>query len=353
MDLCKKTVIWRNKKMKKQTILFLIAFAILSCDKNSAVVRSGAALGQAEVTAAAGSLSVSVETQGRWNVRIAEGSEWVRTDVEGGAGNAAFTLFYDDNVTIPGDIRRSRRACVVVATKEYGRADTLYLVQHGILPLDFPKVTPAAGPVKVEFEQAPMKTLRILYASADGVDADAVKNWGVSQGYDLIACGNRFLHPAETGGVGLYAITDFSGIRFLTIDLASVAENDRPAAFRQILDENYTPASPSGDWILGGQLYHLSMMQTAWPDTPAWYPADALDSAFDSDRYAWHLNFQDCVWLSSQHWFSTWTSAGGQSWEADYVYVSKSVLPKLSRARLLEKPLAQMEHSPLEIVLNY
>lgn len=339
--------------MKKLSILFLTALVVLSCDKNSALVGPGGALGQAYVTASAGSLSVSVETQGSWNVRVEDGFEWVKTDVFSNVGNAAFTLYYDDNVSVPGSVRRSRRASIVIATQEYGRADTLYLVQQGIVPVDYPKVTPVSGPVQIEFEQAPLKTLRILYASADGVDADAVKNWGVSQGYDLIACGNRFLHPAETGGVGLYAITDFSGIRFLTIDLASVAENDRPAAFRQILDENYTPASPSGDWILGGQLYHLSMMQTAWPDTPAWYPADALDSAFDSDRYAWHLNFQDCVWLSSQHWFSTWTSAGGQSWEADYVYVSKSVLPKLSRARLLEKPLAQMEHSPLEIVLNY
>ena len=248
--------------MKKFSILFLTALVVLSCDKNSALVGPGGALGQAYVTASAGSLSVSVETQGSWNVRVEDGFEWVKTDVFSNVGNAAFTLYYDDNVSVPGSVRRSRRASIVIATQEYGRADTLYLVQQGIVPVDYPKVTPVPGPVQIDFEQAPLKTLRILYASADGVDADAVKNWGVSQGYDLIACGNRFLHPAETGGVGLYAITDFSGIRFLTIDLASVAENDRPAAFRQILDENYTPASPSGDWILGGQLYHLSMMQT-------------------------------------------------------------------------------------------
>ena len=103
--------------------------------------------------------------------------------------------------------------------------------------------------------------------------------------------------------------------------------------------------------MIGGQLYHFSMMQTAYPATPSWYPSDIDASEFDSDRYAWNNNLYDCLWMSERDFVTTWTSETG-SYMADYVYVSRDVLATISEVQRLD-PVYGMTHNPIKITLKY
>ena len=53
---------------------------------------SGDCIGKIELGALAGSLSISLETEGEW--RLETEQDWLRTDTKGRSGNGAFTVYY-------------------------------------------------------------------------------------------------------------------------------------------------------------------------------------------------------------------------------------------------------------------
>ena len=78
------------KSMKKFIYLMIFAVAAISCGKSGLDIESGNVLGEVEVSASAGTFTVSVETVGRWIVKEADNASWISFDVDGGVGNGAF-----------------------------------------------------------------------------------------------------------------------------------------------------------------------------------------------------------------------------------------------------------------------
>ena len=111
--------------------LIIAAAAAVSCDKAELEIASGAVVGEVEVTAAPGRLSVSVETVGRWIVYEADGAPWVSLDVKGGVGFGAFTVSYESNMSSVVDVRAARKARIVVTSEDHAKSDTLNIIQQG------------------------------------------------------------------------------------------------------------------------------------------------------------------------------------------------------------------------------
>ena len=84
--------------MKKYIYMVLLRALLCACTKNVEIIdpySPGSCIGKIELGAAAGSMSVSVETSGDWRVETAD--EWLTIDTKGRTGNGAFTVYYESN----------------------------------------------------------------------------------------------------------------------------------------------------------------------------------------------------------------------------------------------------------------
>lgn len=344
--------------MRRKLIIILAAFAaVISCTKHGMDISSGNVVGEINVTAASGRITVSVETVGRWIVYEADNAEWVKFDVKGGVGKGAFTVSYESNMSSVVDLRSARKARIVVTSEDFAKSDTLNVIQQGFDNSINPSDVVPTKQIVLEWEDVKTKTLTFVYCSADGVDggADALSGW--AQDFDIVACGNRFVKPAVLASSDKkYASYVFEDMNFVSIDLKQEWTSGHEAlydAFTGMIEDTYNAYNSPSKWIIGGQMYHYSMMQTSYPATPSWYPANIEISDFDADRYAWNNNLYDCLWMSERNFVETWTNqTSGESYMADYVYVSRDVLATVYSVEKLDKALG-MEHNPIKITLKY
>ena len=336
--------------MRKYIYVLIIAAAAISCGKSGLDIESGNVVGEIEVSASAGQISVSVETVGRWIVYEADNASWLSFDVQGGVGKGAFTASYQANLSSVVDAKSSRKARIVVTSEDYAKSDTLNIIQMGFYSDIRPSEVKQSEEIVLEYVTPETRTLTIVYCSADGVtDQAALAQWAVQ--FDVVACGNGFIRPA-VGSEDKFAVCTVGDVNFVSADLGQVFnEGKEYEAFVDIIEETYNAQNSPSKWVIGGQLYHFSMMQTAYPATPSWYPSDIDASEFDSDRYAWNNNLYDCLWMSERDFVATWTSETG-SYMSDYVYVSRDVLATISEVQRLD-PVYGMTHNPIKITLKY
>ena len=337
--------------MRKYIYVLIIAAAAISCGKSGLDIESGNVVGEIEVSASAGRISVSVETVGRWIVYEADNVSWLSFDVQGGVGKGAFTASYEANLSSVVDAKSSRKARIVVTSEDYAKSDTLNIIQMGFYSDIRPSEVKPSGDIVLEYVTPETKTLTVVYCSAEGVtDQEALAQW--AEQFDVVACGNSFIRPA-VGSEDKFAVCTVGDVNFVSADLGQVFnEGKEYEAFVDIIEKTYNAQNSPSKWVIGGQLYHFSMMQTAYPATPSsWYPSDIDASEFDSDRYAWNNNLYDCLWMSERDFVTTWTSKAG-SYMADYVYVSRDVLATISQVQKLE-PVHGMTHNPIQITIKY
>lgn len=337
--------------MRKYICVLIIAAAAISCGKSGLDIESGNVVGEIEVSASAGRISVSVETVGRWIVYEADNVSWLSFDVQGGVGKGAFTASYEANLSSVVDAKSSRKARIVVTSEDYAKSDTLNIIQMGFYSDIPPSEVKPSGDIVLEYVTPETKTLTVVYCSAEGVtDQEALAQW--AEQFDVVACGNSFIRPA-VGSEDKFAVCTVGDVNFVSADLGQVFnEGKEYEAFVDIIEKTYNAQNSPSKWVIGGQLYHFSMMQTAYPATPSsWYPSDIDASEYDSDRYAWNNNLYDCLWMSERDFVTTWTSKAG-SYMADYVYVSRDVLATISQVQKLE-PVHGMTHNPVKITLKY
>lgn len=343
--------------MRKFIIYILMTSAVLqSCGKSELGITSGNVVDEIFVSADAGSLSVSVETTGRWLVYEADNADWIKFDVKGGLGKGAFTMSWQSNMSNIVDMKESRKAKVVITSEDHAKSDTLNLVQQGFNSIHQPTQTQEYKDIVLEFEEVQSKTVKVVYCSAEGVeDMKALSEWAGQ--YDVVACGSSFLKPALTSDSDVVVYDAYDGICLVSADFSEIYDADSTRIeferFRELIDVTYNAENSCAKWIIGGQFYHLSMMQTAYDETPQWYPEDVGHEMFASDLYAWNNNLYDCLWMKERRFVSTWTSADdSRSYMADYVYVSRDVLATICSVRMLE-PVLGMRHNPIEITLMY
>lgn len=343
MDL---NFIQNQSSMKKLVYILILAAALMSCSK----IEPGNVVGEVEVTAFAGQLTVSVETVGRWIVKEADDASWVSFDVQGGIGKGAFTVSYEANMSNVVDMKSSRKARIVVTSEDYAKSYTLNIIQQGFYSDITPSVVTPSAEVVLEYVESPARTLSVVYCSADGVsDMEALKQW--ADQFDVVACGNSFLKPVlQTDGA--FAKCSVDDVHFVSADLQQYLEEGTGYdVFRSIVDATYNAYNSPSKWIIGGQLYHYSMMQAGYKSTPSWYPSDMEAEEFDSDSYAWNNNLYDCLWMSERDFVTTWED-DSKSYMADYVYVSRDVLATVCQVQKLEK-VHGMTHNPIKVTLKY
>ena len=339
------------KSMKKFIYLMIFAVAAISCGKSGLDIESGNVLGEVEVSASAGAITVSVETVGRWIVKEADNASWISFDVEGGVGNGAFTVSYQANLSSVVDAKSSRKARIVVTSEDYAKSDTLNIIQMGFYSDIRPSQVNPSPEIVLEYVTPETKTMTVVYCSAEGVtDQDALAQW--AEQFDVVACGNGFIKPAAQSG-NLYTVCTVDGVNFVSTDLGqSYADGREYEEFCKLIEQTYNAQNSPSKWVIGGQLYHYSMMQAAYNSAPLWYPFDIDEAVFDSDRYAWNNNLYDCLWMSERDYVNTWTSSEGKSYMADYVYVSRDVLATISGVQKLDK-VHGMTHNPIKVTLKY
>lgn len=335
--------------MRRIISLVILLAAAAGCTKETSL-EGGQLIGEINVTAASGSVSVSVETTGRWKVYEAEESGWIGFDVEGGVGKGAFTVYYESNMSDVVTLKSSRKALIVIASEDHMKADTLSLVQQGFHSVHAPSEVGSDKDIVIEFEEHEATEVSVVFCSADGLDSyDELKAWAISTGCDVVACENAFLVPQMEE-----SILKTGDLNIVTADLSAFAGdgNAEHEAFVNLVESTYNSPSASSRWIIGGQFFHYSMMQSGYDRTPSWYPENPEDSRFASDRYAWNNNLYDCVWMTYRDYVSTY-SAGGKEYMADYIYVSRDVLATVYSVEVLDKPLPGMKHNPLKVTLKY
>ena len=337
----------KDRSMKKFIYTLIFTLAAISCGKAGLDIESGNVLGEIEVTASAGSISVSVETVGRWIVYEADDASWVSFDVRGGIGNGAFTVSYQANMSNVVDVKSSRKAKIVVTSEDYAKSDTLNIIQQGFYSDIRPSVVNPSAEIVLEYVESPAKELTVVYCSTDGItDMNAFSDWAAQ--FDVVACGNGFIKP-ESESKGIYSVCSVDDVNFVSADFSKEGGYEQ---FRNIVDATYNAYNSPSKWVVGGQLYHYSMMQTGYTSTPSWFPSDIDESEFDSDRYAWNNNLYDCLWMSQRDFLTTWTSEENKSYMADYVYVSRDVLATICDVCILDK-VHGMTHNPIKITLKY
>ncbi len=329
--------------MKNSINILLVAVAIaVSCAQKTEVIpafQPGTAVAVCQVNAAEGEVSVLVETKGQWRLRSAD--SWVSTDVPGGNGRGAFTLRYASNASDILNLRPGRVGRIAICLEESGKADTLLVAQRGFLsPEASIQVTPDPA-LKLEFENPSGTTVRLLVVASEGASGEAVENWALGYGSDVLVFDGKVSGEVE-------------GLNVLGCNFEGQTQEDRQEAFREAVQASVGSALVYGnDWVVCGQLYHYSAMQVGYPQTPSWYPTDASGDAFAGDRYAWQNNLYDLLWMKTKGWVETYTDTDGRSWQADYVYVSAPVLDKVVSVELLPVPVSGMSHKPVSVVLKY
>ena len=338
--------------MRRYIYMLLVAVTALSCEKSGLEIKSGNVLGNIEVSASAGQISVSVETVGRWIVYEADNASWLSFDVQGGVGKGAFTVSYQDNMSSVIDAKSSRKARIVVTSEDYAKSDTLNIIQMGFYSDIRPSQVTPSPEIVLEYVTPETKTLTVVYCSDEGVTdqkQEAFVQW--AQQFDVVACGNGFIMPRGVPSGEKYTDCTVGDVNFVSADLKEAFDDgEEYEAFLDIIENTYNAQNSPSKWVIGGQLYHYSMMQIAYPGTPSWYEKlDDLD--FASDRYAWNNNLYDCLWIAEHDFVPTWTSDEG-SYMADYVYVSRDVLATICEVRKLDK-VHGMTHNPIQITIKY
>ena len=208
------------KSMKKFIYLMIFAVAAISCGKSGLDIESGNVLGEVEVSASAGTFTVSVETVGRWIVKEADNASWISFDVEGGVGNGAFTVSYQANLSSVVDAKSSRKARIVVTSEDYSKSDTLNIIQMGFYSDIRPSQVNPSPEIVLEFVTPETKTMTVVYCSAEGVtdqDTLAFAQWAGQ--FDVVACGNGFIMPRGVPSGEKYTVCTVGDVNFVSADL--------------------------------------------------------------------------------------------------------------------------------------
>lgn len=324
--------------MKKFLLMVVMSALVCACTKTVEIVdpySSGVCVGEILLGATPGKVSVSVETKGTW--RIESDQTWLKIDVNGRIGDGAFTVYYESNQSDVHDIRQSRVAKVAIRIEDTMKTDTLVFVQRGLMP-----VTPSYNVQKdseltVEYRIEDQKDVVLVCCSSEGMGD--VQAWLDSQNADIVVLDGNVDGAVE-------------GLNVVGCNFVGLTSDQEYIEFRNKVENTYNSGPYAGDdWIYAGQMYHLSAMQTDYPNTPVWYPQTINDSRVRSDIYAWQNNLYDCVWMYTQDYVSTWTDSEGNSFSADYVYASISVFSKITSVELLEIP--DLDHKAIKIALKY
>ncbi len=323
---------------------FILAAGLSSCGKGKedAVFKGGNCIAVAEVSASEGMLSVLVDTDGSW--RLDCDAQWLSFDVKGGSGRQAFTIRYDSNTPDVINLKSARTAKIAISLDGPRVSDTLLFVQRGFLGGGSGASVKPDERIKLEFDSAAITEGTFICCSSDTLaDDSALRSWIQSQGADAFVIDGVVEGSLPGGSIAI------SGCNF-----EGLSADEEYLAFKAAVDATVNSSFDSGaQWILAGQMYHLSSMQTGYPSTPSWYPADAKGSAFRSDRYAWQNNLYDAVWMARRDYVSTWTDADSHSYCADYVYVSSAVLGAVSSIEVVDAPVSGMTHKAIVIKLKY
>ena len=323
------------KSILAVTVLFLI-----SCSKQSSehVYKSGKCIDTHYVTSPAGSLSVLVDTKGVWRVDCDE--PWVSIDVRGGIDRQAFTISWLSNESDILSLKPTRKADIVIRLDESMTADTLRLIQQGFVHKDYVMTSEEDPDLTLEYVRTTPTEVSILCCSSEGSTYDAVLEWAQTAA-DVVAIDGDVIGEVE-------------GINIAGCDFKGLSVDEEYAEFSNLVSSTVNSSPETGlDWVICGQMYHYSMMQTGYDSTPSWYPATKEAKEFRSDLYAWQSNMYDVVWMSKQAYVVTYTDEEGYSFSADYVYVSSSLLAKIYDVELLDCPVAGMTHNPIRITLKY
>lgn len=324
--------------MKKFLFMVVMSALVCACTKTVEIVdpySSGVCVGEILLGATPGKVSVSVETKGTW--RIESDQTWLKIDVNGRIGDGAFTVYYESNQSDVHDIRHSRVAKVSIRIEETMKTDTLVFVQRGLMP-----VTPSYNVQKdseltVEYRIEDQKDVVLVCCSSEGMGD--VQAWLDSQNADIVVLDGNVDGAVE-------------GLNVVGCNFVGLTSDQEYVEFRNKVENTYNSGPYAGDdWIYAGQMYHLSAMQTDYPNTPVWYPQTINDSRVRSDIYAWQNNLYDCVWMYSQDYVTTWTDSEEKSYSADYVYASVSVFSKITSVELIEVP--DLDHKAIKIALKY
>lgn len=324
--------------MNKYIYIVLLSALMCACTKNVEIIdpySPGSCIGKIELGAAAGSISVSVETSGDWRVETAD--EWLTIDTKGRTGNGAFTVYYESNESDVITLKSGRLGKVAIRLAESMRVDTLVFVQQGFYPVaaDVNVVNDPA--IAIEYKEDVRTEVTLVCCCTEG-DAD-IESWLAVQDADVVV-----LDGNVTGEV--------KGLNVRGCNYAGFTADEEYDAFRSLIKQTYNSAPDAGDdWVFAGQMYHLSVMQAGYDSTPSWYPATKEAMEFRSDLYAWQNNLYDCVWMYKRDYVYTYTDAEGRSYCADYVYVSSSVFAKVTSVELLE--VDGLSHKAIKITLKY
>ena len=321
--------------------MLTLSFAVLalcSCGKDGANgFSAGSCIALAEVGAEQGSLSVSVETSGIWRLGCSE--DWLSFDVEGGNGNQAFTIFFDSNEPDILNLKQARTARIAISLDSDMVSDTLILVQRGFLGGSPGYKVSSDKRISLEFDSKAITEACFVCSSSDGLDdSAALRDWIASKGADAFVL-DGVAEGSLPGGLSI-AGCNFKGM----------GPEEEYAAFKAAVNASINSSyEGSTRWIVAGQMYHYSSMQTGYPATPAWYPSDARGDDFLPDRFAWQNNLYDCAWMASHDFVITFTDDQGHAYSADYVYVSSAVLGMISSFELVDAPVAGMTHKAFVI----
>lgn len=324
--------------MKKYIYMVLLSVLVCACTKNVEIIdpySPGSCIGKIELGAAAGSMSVSVETSGDWRVETAD--EWLTIDIDGRTGNGAFTVYYESNESDVMVLKSGRVGRVAIRLAESRKVDTLVFVQQGFYPVAADVDVVSDPAIALEYKDEDKAEVSLICCSSEG-ESD-IMSWLAAQDADVVV-----LDGNVTGEV--------DGLNVRGCNYAGMTADEEYDAFRSLIRQTYNSAPDAGDdWVFAGQMYHLSVMQAGYDSTPSWYPATKEAMEFRADLYAWQNNLYDCVWMYKRNYVSTYTDADGRSYCADYVYVSSSVFAKVTSVELLD--VDGLSHKAIKITLKY
>lgn len=324
--------------MKKLLYIILIGLLAASCSKTVVIndpYSPGVCVGEIILGSTEGSMSVSVEADGPWRLECDQ--DWLRTDVTSRNGDAAFTVYYNSNVSDISDLREARTAKIAILLENSLKADTLVLVQRGLYRVE-PAHKVVADPDLVLEYILPQEQLVTLFCCSSEGTAD-VDAFIAQQNADIT------IKDGEVTG-------EVEGLNVVGCNFAGMSEDEEFEAFRAMVNSTFNAGPDAGDnWIFAGQMYHLSSMMIGYADTPKWYPQSTTNTRFRSDIFAWQNNLYDCVWMYNQKYVKTYTNSNEESYTADYVYVSPAVFSKVEAVELLD--VEGMSHKPIKVTLKY
>ena len=324
--------------MKKILYMMILSALSCACTKNVEVVdpySQGIRVGEILLGATQGRVTVSVETEGLW--RVVSDQPWLKTDVTGRNGDGAFTVYYESNESDVHVLKQERVAKVAILLDKSMKADTLVFVQRGLYPAKATGKVVNDPALKLEYRIEQQKEVVLVCCNSEGAgDAQA---WIETQNADIVVI------DGEVKG-------EVMGLNVVGCNFTDMSDDEEYEAFRTMINSTFN-AGPDADdnWIYAGSMYHLSAMQTDYADTPEWYPVSTEYPRLRSDIYAWQNNLYDSVWMYNQDFVSTYTDAEGQSYSADYVYVTGSVFAMLTSVQLLD--VEGLSHKPVKLTLKY